>query len=117
MNTREQKGKEIASRLKIVRKENKWIVPSQTGNGKYEVDIEGKVPHCTCPDFELGGLKCKHIYAVEYTIKSETDHEHHITTVTKTVRVTYKQDWPKYNAAQTNEKAHFQAFFMICARG
>ena len=42
MNTREQKGKEIAARLKIVRQENKWIVPSQTGNGKYEVDLDGK---------------------------------------------------------------------------
>ena len=58
MNTRELKGKEIAARLKIVRKDNKWIVPSQTGNGKYTVDIDGKEPHCTCPDYELRGLKC-----------------------------------------------------------
>jgi transposase len=113
MNTRELKGKEIAARLKIVRKDNKWIVPSQTGKGKYEVDIDGKEPHCSCPDFELRGLKCKHIYAVEYTIKSETDHENNTTTVTttmtKTVRVTCKQDWPAYNAAQTHEKAQFQS--------
>jgi hypothetical protein len=52
MNTREQIGKEIAARLKIVRKENKWIVPSQTGKGKYTVDIDGEVPHCTCPDYD-----------------------------------------------------------------
>ncbi len=55
----------------------------------------------------------QHIYAVEYTIKSETDHENNTTTVTttvtKTVRVTYKQDWPAYNAAQTHEKAQFQS--------
>ena len=101
MNTREQKGREMAARLKIVQKENTWIVPSQTGNGKYEVDIDK--PFCTCPDFELRGLKCKHIYAVEYSIKSETDPQ------TQTTRITYKQDWPMYNEAQTNEKALFQS--------
>ena len=119
MNTRELKGKEIAARLKIVRKENKWIVPSQTGKGKYTVDIDGDVPHCTCPDYELRGLKCKHIYAVEYTIKSETSTEDDTTTVTTTItkRVTYKQDWPAYNMAQTNEKAHFQALLHALCQG
>src|SRR5712692_6191541 len=117
MNTRELKGKEIAARLKIHKQDNKWIVPSQTGKGKYTVDIEGKAPHCTCPDFELRGYKCKHIYAVEYTIKSETDTKNHTTTVTKTVRVTYKQDWPMYNAAQTNEKAHFQSLLYDLCQG
>lgn len=119
MNTREQKGKELASRLKIVRKDNKWIVPSQTGKGKYTVDIDGDVPHCTCPDYELRGLKCKHIYAVEYTIKQETSTEDDTTTVTTTItkRVTYKQDWPAYNMAQTNEKSHFQAFLHSLCQG
>ncbi len=28
MNTREQTGREMAAQLKIVRKENKWIIPS-----------------------------------------------------------------------------------------
>jgi len=107
MNMREQKGKDIAARLKIERKDNLWIVPSQTGKGKYTVDLD--VPLCSCPDFELRGLKCKHIFAVEYSIKHESDTESQTTTVTKTVRVTYKQDWPAYNMAQTNEKHHFQA--------
>src|SRR2546421_8083877 len=90
MNARQIKGQDIAARLKIERRDNKWIVPSQTGKGKYEVDIEK--PFCTCPDFELRGMKCKHIYAVEYSIKSETDLEAQTTTITKTTRVTYKQD-------------------------
>ncbi len=107
MNIREQKGKEIASRLKIERKGDVWIVPSQTGKGKYTVDLD--IPLCSCPDLELRGLKCKHIYAVEYSTKHESDTESHTTTVTKTVRVTYKQDWPAYNMAQTNEKAYFQS--------
>ncbi|HLX59280.1 MAG TPA: transposase [Ktedonobacteraceae bacterium] len=117
MNVREQKGKEIASRLKIERKDNKWIVPSQTGKGKYTVDIEGKIPHCTCPDYELRGLKCKHIYAVEFSIKTETNHETQTTTITKTTRITYKQDWPMYNEAQTHEKALFQSLLYDLCHG
>jgi hypothetical protein len=109
MNMREQKGKDIATRQKIERKGDKWEVPSQTGKGKYTVNLDGEIPHCTCPDYELRGLKCKHIYAVEYTITHETDAKNKTTTITKTVRVTYAQDWPMYNAAQTNEKAHFQS--------
>src|SRR5579863_2273038 len=107
MNTREQNGKEIAARLKIVRKDDKWTVPSQSSNTKYAVDVDGKVPHCTCPDYELRGLKCKHIFAVEFSIKTETNHETQTTTITKTTRITYKQDWPMYNEAQTHEKALF----------
>jgi putative transposase len=45
-----------------------WIVPSQTGNGTYTVHYSN-VPHrywkCTCPDFELRGIPCKHINAVQ----------------------------------------------------
>lgn len=50
-------------------------------------------------------------------MKHETDHENHTTTITKTVRITYKQDWPAYNAAQTNEKAHFQALLHDLCQG
>ncbi len=45
MNMREQKGKDIATRLKIERKGDKWEVPSQTGKGKYTVDID--IPLCS----------------------------------------------------------------------
>lgn len=117
MNMREQKGIEIAQRLKIVQQDNKWIGPSQTGKGKYTVDIDGKVPHCTCPDYELRGFKCKHIYAVEYPMKQELDSEQETAPVTKMKRPTYKQDWPAYNAAQTHEKAQFQSLLYALCQG
>jgi transposase-like protein len=45
-----------------------WIIPSQSGNGTYTVHYE-YVPHihwsCTCKDFELRGIPCKHINAVK----------------------------------------------------
>lgn len=44
-----------------------WIVPSQTGNGTYTVVFNYRRNRwsCTCPDFELRGLPCKHISAVK----------------------------------------------------
>jgi len=54
-------------------------------------------------------MPCKHIYAVEYLIiwQTETDKQQNVTTKTETVKVTYKQNWPAYNAAQTEEKERF----------
>ncbi len=122
MVVREQRGKELADRLRIVREDGRphlWLVPSETGKGRYTVDLAGENPRCTCPDYELRRDKCKHIFAVEFTVISETkrveakaeEGNRTLTTVKKTTRitkVTYPQNWPAYNAAQTSEKAMFQ---------
>ena len=51
-----------------------WMVPSQSGGGgRYEVSPDPHEPHCTCPDHETHGVKCKHIYAVEYAMRRESD--------------------------------------------
>lgn len=106
MNAREQRGMEIAATVKLRRKGSVWIVPSQAGKGDmYSVDLSGDAPTCSCPDHETRRVKCKHIHAVEFSIRRETRPDG-TTTVTKTVRVTYAQDWPAYNAAQTHEKEH-----------
>ena len=68
------------------------------------------IPSCTCPDFELRQQPCKHIYAVESVSRlgHSTDGSQTITTTEmQTVKVTYKQNWPAYNAAQTEEKERF----------
>ncbi len=109
---RERKGQDIATHRPPERKGNLWIVPSQSGKGKYTVDLEK--PSCTCPDFALRGLKCKHIYAALYTITPPTEALKTITPVKKT---TYRQDWTAYNVAQTNEKAYFQALLFDLCQG
>ena len=115
MTAREERGLELAKRAKIRRNGKAWIVPSQSGNGKYKVCLDSNNSTCTCPDFELRGGRCKHIFAVQFTIEKRTKIESDgqgKTTVTETVkltqRVTYTQDWPSYNAAQMEEKAKFQ---------
>ena len=81
-------------------------MPSQSGDDSYTVNLDGDTPHCTCPDHTMRQVKCKHIYAVEYTLRRETKPDG-TTTVTKTVRVTYRQNWPAYNAAQSHEAERF----------
>ncbi|HEU0145005.1 MAG TPA: transposase, partial [Nitrososphaera sp.] len=111
MDIRQQKGIAIAAKATIKRDGNLYLVPSQSGKGKYKVDADAK--HCTCPDFDFRQAKCKHIYAVEHTIERSktTVTENGKTTVTEMVKVTrktYPQVWPAYNKAQTQEKRLFQ---------
>jgi hypothetical protein len=40
VNPRAQCGAVLAQDLRITRKENGWIVPSQSGKGKYTVDAD-----------------------------------------------------------------------------
>jgi len=108
MDARQERGVQLAQRGHILKQTDGWKVLSQTGNGHYFVRLDD-TPSCTCPDFELRQQKCKHIYAVECLFVWNTITEGGTTTVTKTktVRVTYKQNWPVYNRAQTEEKARF----------
>ena len=115
MSMRELKGREIAAKFNIVQQDGLYLVPSQSGKGKYKVNADEQT--CSCPDFEIRHAKCKHLYAVEISIRrerkvvTETKADGSVkTTTTETVKVsrkTYKQEWPAYNKAQTMEKAQF----------
>jgi len=116
MDAREEKGREIAARMRIVKRDNAWLVPSQTGRGAYRVTLDQNNLRCTCPDFELRAKRCKHIYACAFVVQRETTVTETTTvdgttttTVTETaaVRVTYPQRWREYNQAQTREKELF----------
>jgi transposase len=124
MDAREAKGLQIAGKFQPYLNNGTWIVPSQSGPGSYKVKTDAENPRCSCPDYELRKMKCKHIYAVEFTILAEQttetveqapDGSTKTTTVTETVKVTYKQEWSAYNTAQTQEKTLFQKFlFELC---
>lgn len=108
MNIREQKGIQIAKEKKITETPKGYIVPSQSGSGSYLVYSEGMKTACTCPDYEIRGQRCKHIYSILYYTKVEkaVDSEGN-TTITKTVRISYKQDWHNYTLAQNQEVKMF----------
>src|SRR4051812_12834208 len=83
VDARRQRGMEIAATCPITRKGGAWSVPSMSGNGRYTVNADASAPHCTCPDYETRGCKCKHIFAVEFVMKRETvNHSDGTTTVT-----------------------------------
>ena len=104
--SREERGKLIFQRGRIAKKDNYWVVGSQSSFGEYKVKFNGHEPTCNCLDCQLRKGKCKHIYAVEFYIKQQINEEGKITE-TKGVRVTYKQKWSAYNKSQTNEKLVF----------
>jgi hypothetical protein len=121
LSERELKAVAIATHTNLVRKPNNtWIVPSQSGAKDYTVDPDPESPRCICPDFEYRQLRCKHIFAVEIVLQRKVtvsnDGQTQTVTETVTVKQTYTQDWPAYNKAQTNEKAHFIEFLhQLCA--
>jgi transposase len=106
MDPRQEKGRALANDRRVKRVIGvTWTVPSQTKNaGSYEVNILAM--SCTCPDYELRHIKCKHQWAVEFvrTIETAPDGTEVVTDSVKVTRKTYKQDWPNYNEAQCREK-------------
>ena len=94
------------------------MVPSQSHNsGGYLVNTLDA--SCTCPDHEERRTKCKHLWAVEFsrTIETTPDGSTVVTDTVKVTRKTYKQDWPRYNAAQCAEKEHVQKLLRALCDG
>src|SRR3989338_8501662 len=102
---RKQRGMEIAKTSRITKFENVWHVPSQSGSGFYVVKSNGFEATCNCPDHEVRQCKCKHLWAVEFVVTKQIDHEGNITTTI--VKKTYSQDWKNYNLSQQKEKEFF----------
>jgi transposase len=119
MTPREERGLIIAALCKLNRTAEGWIVPSQTNpDKKYRVD-PGK-GSCTCPDCQEAGFKCKHQFAVEFTIKRELGSDGSVIetrSVTFAEKKSYTQDWSAYNLAQTTEKHRFQELLFDLCRG
>ena len=110
---RQQRGLAIAAAVPIQKHRLGYKVPSQSGNGHYIVNIDDD-PICTCPDYELRQLPCKHIIATQFTARREeggtgTNEQNdktvdEIEEVEKTpMRPTYGQNWRLYDAAQEQE--------------
>lgn len=111
---RQARGERIAKRGQIKESRGHWLVPSESMNIKYTVDLANG-GWCSCPDHDERGVKCKHIWAVELTIQRETNEKGEVTE-TRTLRATYSQQWSAYNAAQTSEQDRFMELLHgLCA--
>jgi hypothetical protein len=71
VDLRELKALEIAARCRVVFEKGVWSAPSQSGHGgTYHFTISP--PSCTCDDFALRQLPCKHVIAARLVL--ERDH-------------------------------------------
>ncbi len=71
-NLRESRGLEIAraKESQIIRFDaSTYRVLSQSGNGEYAVCLSEDEWRCECPDHRFRSVKCKHIWAVEFSLK------------------------------------------------
>ncbi len=114
MKTKQQKGKELAQNFEIRFDGKIWTVPSQTGSGYYQINLQQQT--CSCPYFEKNKAKCKHQYAVEEKIWREMQSAESVTNkqaVRKTPRK--KRNWSGYNEAQTKERGRWlELVFELC---
>ena len=72
--SREERGRMIAEKPSqiIRRSKRRYRVISQSGHGIYDVARTKAIAVgwiCTCPDFTYREVKCKHIFAVEFSLK------------------------------------------------
>ncbi len=69
-NIREQRGLEIAKLNSQIRRINAdaYLVKSQSSNGDYHVSKDTHGWTCECPDHVYRHEKCKHIFAVEFSV-------------------------------------------------
>jgi hypothetical protein len=84
-NPRELRGLKILSEPDTIIKtgKNEWDVRSQSKDAYYQVTrkfiTKAKADHytwsCTCPDFATRNQPCKHIYAVQFSLKLKVDVE------------------------------------------
>ncbi len=116
MDKWQERGLMIAESNAVEKNKLGWKVPSQSGNGTYIVNLDDGQPFCTCQHFESTNKKCQHIYAVEF-IEQREQKPDGTEIVTKSMRVTYTQDWPIYNEVQTHEQGLFAELLSELCKG
>ena len=100
MDGRQQRGMQIAAEGGASGSRGLWQVLSQS-KPRTRYAVNPATGQCTCPDNAETGARCKHVWAVTFTMAAE------VTVDGETVasaRVTYSQEWSTYNRAQVEEK-------------
>jgi transposase len=117
---RRTKGHDIYMAHNVKRSGNFYLVPSASSRAKvYKVDTANG--RCTCADYTIRKIKCKHLYAVEFSLENAVAEKPvpaeiaaHKTHVPK--RTTYAQpNWSAYHKSQVFEKAQFRyLLYQLC---
>ena len=115
-NPREEKGKQIALKSDLIRvSDYHYHVHSQTTNRDYDVIKTDNFWHCTCPDHKFRKVCCKHIHAIEYSIKvrEEVRQQNKITIspISTTSCITCHSDKIVKDGLRHNKKGDIQKWF------
>src|SRR6266567_1894951 len=103
MDGRQQRGMQIAAAGGADGTGGLWQVRSQS-RAKKRYAVNPDTGQCTCPDNVEGGFRCKHVWAVTFTMTAEVTFDGQPVAAQ---RVTYSQEWSTYNRAQVEEKDTF----------
>jgi hypothetical protein len=110
MDARYEKAKQIVADGKVRSGLGCYFVTASSGDGFYRVTLDGSFPTCSCEDWELRSGHCKRILAARVFRAQEVSGPQPCDQPGPPIpRKSYKQSWSQYNAAQKNEKDHFQA--------
>jgi len=117
---REQRGQLIAQTHDSIKRidEHTYSVKSQSGNDEYEV-ISGELGWlCSCPDHMYRGQKCKHIYAVEFSVEIRKTVESKVAAVGITIAPITVSSCPRCQSdkivrhgVRKNKSGNIQRFF------
>ena len=118
-NIRQLKGQEMAKQIECLKRvdDYKYRIQSQSSNKIYELNSTELGFVCSCPDHKFRGVKCKHIYCVEFSLQIRQTVKEQV--VIKPVNV---QDCPvclvSYNVVKhgirNNKSGQIQKFFCKC---
>lgn len=113
---RKERGFQIVNNKNQINRidELNCTVLSQSGNGRYLVTLAEDGWLCECPDFQFRGLKCKHIWATEFSLKlrEEVEKETVIQQVVISECVYCHSRSIKKNGVRRNKSGDIQRF--IC---
>jgi hypothetical protein len=70
-NIRELKGQEMTKQVDCLKRvdDYKYRIQSQSNSNVYEINSTELGFVCSCPDHKFRGVKCKHIYCVEFSLQ------------------------------------------------
>jgi len=112
---REERGLQIVNNKNQVNRIDEFshVVQSQSGNGSYLVALTEDGWLCECSDFRFRGLKCKHIWATEFSLKlrEEVEKETIIQQIIISECVYCHSQNLKKNGVRRNKSGSIQRFF------
>jgi len=114
-NPREIRGLAIVKKDRQVKEidDFSYAVLSQSGNGVYLVSKVEDDWVCECPDHKFRGLKCKHIWAVEFSLKlrEEVEKDTVVEQIAIAECVCCRSQKLKKNGVRHNRSGSIQRFY------